>query len=48
MDPLACKGNFNYNADKRELEKKISDATDFLKKAKVTELENKIPNISKL
>ena len=32
-----------YNADKTELEKKIPDATDFIKKAKLTELENKIP-----
>ena len=32
-----------YNADKTELEKKIRDATDFIKKAKLTELENKIP-----
>ena len=32
-----------YNADKTELEKKIPDVTDFIKKAKLTELENKIP-----
>ena len=27
-----------YNADKTELENKISDVTDFVKKAKLTEL----------
>ena len=32
-----------YKADKTELEKKIPDVTDFIKKAKLTELENKIP-----
>ena len=32
-----------YEADKTELEKKIPDVTDFIKKAKLTELENKIP-----
>ena len=35
-----------YNTDKTELEKKIPDVTDFLNKAKLTELENKITDIS--
>ena len=35
-----------YQTDKTELEKKISDVTDFVKKAKSTELENKITDIS--
>ena len=30
-----------YQTDKRELEKKIPDVTDFVKKTKLTELENK-------
>ena len=38
----------NCNADKTKLENKISDATDFVKKAKLTELENKFPDISNL
>ena len=33
-----------YNADKTELEKKIPNVSDFVKKAKLTELENKIPD----
>ena len=33
-----------YNTDKTELEKKIPNVTDFVKKAKLTELENKIPD----
>ena len=37
-----------YNAEKTELEKKIPDATDFVKKTKLTELENKILNNSNL
>ena len=37
-----------YNTDKTELEKKISNATDVVKKANLTELENKIPDISNL
>ena len=32
-----------YKTDKTELEKKIPDVSDFIKKAKLTELENKIP-----
>ena len=32
-----------YNTDKTELEKKIPNMTDFIKKVKRTELENKIP-----
>ena len=35
-----------YDTDKSELENKVSDMTDFVKKAKLTELENKIPDIS--
>ena len=35
-----------YNTDKKELENKIHNVTDFVKKAKLTELENKIPDIS--
>ena len=31
----------SYNADKTELEKKIPNATDFVKKIKLTELENR-------
>ena len=38
----------NYQTDKTELEKKISNVTDFVKKANLTELENKIPDISNL
>ena len=34
-----------YNTDKTELEKKIPDVADFVKKVKLTELENKIPHI---
>ena len=34
-----------YQTDKTELEKKI---TDFVKKTKLTELENKIPDVSSL
>ena len=30
-----------YNTDKTELEKKIPDVTDFIKEAKLTELEKK-------
>ena len=37
-----------YNADKTELEKKIPKMTDFVKKTKLTELENEIPDISSL
>ena len=37
-----------YNTDKTVLEKKISNVTDFVKKAKLTELENKILDISNL
>ena len=36
-----------YQTDKVELEKKISDVTN-LKKKKITELENKIPDVSSL
>ena len=37
-----------YQTDKRELEKKITNETDFVKKAKLTELENKILDVSSL
>ena len=37
-----------YQTDKTELEKKIPDVTDFVKKAKLIELENKISDISNL
>ena len=37
-----------YHTDKTELEKKIHDATDFVKIAKLTKLEKKIPNTSNL
>ena len=37
-----------YNADKTELEKKISNVTDFVKKAELTELENKMSNFRNL
>ena len=37
-----------YQSDKEELEKKIPDVTDFVEKAKLTELENKIPYVSSL
>ena len=37
-----------YQAGKTELEKKILDVTDFVKKRKLTDLENKIPEVSSL
>ena len=37
-----------HNTDKTELEKKIPDVTDFVKKTNFTELENKIPDVSSL
>ena len=37
-----------YQIDKWELEKKISDVTDFVKKTKLTELEKKIPDVNSL
>ena len=37
-----------YNTDKTELENKIPNLTDFIKKAKLAKLENKIPDISYL
>ena len=37
-----------YQIDKAELEKKIPDVTDFIKKIKLTELESKIPDVSSL
>ena len=36
-----------YNTDKTELEKQISNVTDFAKRANLTELEDKIPDTSK-
>ena len=37
-----------YNTNKTESEKKIPNVTDFVKKAKFTELGNKIPDVSSL
>ena len=37
-----------YQTDKTELERKITNVTDFVKKAKFTELEKKIPDVSSL
>ena len=37
-----------YRTDKTELENKIPDVTDFVKKTKLAELENKIPDVSSL
>ena len=37
-----------YQTGKTELEKKISDLTDFVKKTNLIELENKVPDISSL
>ena len=37
-----------YQTDKPELENKIPDVTDFVKKTKLTELKNKIPDDSSL
>ena len=37
-----------YQTDKTELDKKIPDVTDFVKKTKLTELEIKIPDVSSL
>ena len=38
----------NHNTDKSKLEKKIPDATNFVKKTKLAELQNKIPDVSSL
>ena len=38
----------NYNADKTKLEKKIPYVSNLVKKINLTELGNKIPDISKL
>ena len=35
-----------YQTDKTELEKKIPDVTNFVKKTKLTELGKKIPDVS--
>ena len=37
-----------YNTDKRELESKIHDVSNLVKKTKLTEWENKIPHICNL
>ena len=37
-----------YQTDKIELDKKIPDVTDFVKKTKLIELEIKIPDVSSL
>ena len=37
-----------YQTDKAKLEKAIPDVTGFVKKTKLTELENKIPDVSSL
>ena len=37
-----------YNTDKTELEKKIPDVSNLVKKTKLTELENKISVVSNL
>ena len=37
-----------YQTNKTALEKKIPDATDFVKKRELTELENKIPDVRSL
>ena len=37
-----------YQTDKIELEKKIPDVADFVKKTKLTELEHKIPDVGSL
>ena len=57
-DPLAAKVNnidtsafllkTKYQTEKKELENKIPDVTDFVKKTKLNELENKISDFSSL
>ena len=37
-----------YDTDKSEIENKILNVTDFVKKTKLPELENKIPDVSSL
>ena len=37
-----------YQTDKTELESKIPDVTDFVKKTQLTELDNKSPDVSSL
>ena len=39
---------FKYQTDKTELEKKIPNLIDFVKKTKLAELESKIPDVSSL
>ena len=45
INPIAFALKTKYQTDKTEFEKKISD---FVKKTKLTELENKIPDVSSL
>ena len=45
INPNAFALKTKYQTDKTEFEKKISD---FVKKTKLTELENKIPDVSSL
>ena len=57
-DKLAARANYidtsnfvlktKYERDKTELETKIPDVTDFVKKTKLTKLESKIQNVSGL
>ena len=48
IDTSAFASKTKYQTDKTELEKKIPNATDFVKKTKLTELENEIPDVSRL
>ena len=48
IDTSAFVLKMKSQTDKTELEKKIPDVTDFVKKTKHTELENKIPDVSSL
>ena len=48
IDSSTCVLKTKYQTDKTELEKKIPDLTDFVKKTKLTELEKKIPDVSSL
>ena len=46
LDTSAFVLKTKHRTDKTELEKKIPDPTDFVKKTKLTELGNKIPDIN--
>ena len=48
IDASAFVSKTKYRTDEAELEKKIPNATDFVKKIKLTEFENKIPDVSSL